>query len=127
MKFQGINIATARIKGLKEEPYYFKHLCFYVWDIMFEDPSSIFALNNLPYIKVGDTKEEAKIFCDKLKENFKEAHIYEGDKVAVIFEDDGHVLAIGSTGKDLWIDVTDKFVKKTFAELNIAIKSLKVY
>ena len=32
------------------------------------------------------------------KENFNEAHIYDGDKVAVIFGDDGRVLAIGNTG-----------------------------
>ena len=42
-------------------------------------------------------------------------------------EDDGRVWAIGNTGEDSWIDVTDKFTKKTFAELNIVIKSLKVY
>lgn len=93
---------------------------------MFEDTST-FSFRNLPFIKVGDTKEEGEIFCNQLKENFKEAHIYDGDKVAVIFGDDGCVLAIGSMGEDAWIDTTDKFVKKTFAELNIVIKSLKVY
>jgi len=56
-----------------------------------------------------------------------DVHIYEGDKVAVIFKDNGQILAIGNTGEDAWIDTTDKFVKKTFAELNIVITSLKVY
>ena len=46
--------------------------------------------------------------------------------MAVIFEDDGSVLAIGRIGQDVWIDTKDKFVKKTFAELNINIESLKV-
>lgn len=84
MKFQEVNIATARIKGLEKPPYYFEHHCYYVWDIMFEDTST-FSFRNLPFIKVGDTKEEGEIFCNQLKENFKEAHIYDGDKVAVIF------------------------------------------
>ena len=83
--------------------------------------------NNLPFIKVGNTEEEGKVFCNQLKENFNKAHIYDGDKVAVIFGDDGRVLAIGNTGEDSWIDATDKFAKKTFAELNIVITSLKVY
>ena len=47
--------------------------------------------------------------------------------VSVIFGDDGHILAIGNIGEDVWIDTTDKFIKKTFAELNIVITSLKVY
>ncbi len=126
MNFQEVNIATAQIKGLEKPPYYSDHHCYYVWDIMFEDTST-FSFRNLPFIKVGDTKEEGEIFCNQLKENFKEAHIYDGDKVAVIFGDDGCVLAIGSMGEDAWIDTTDKFVKKTFAELNIVITSLKVY
>ena len=126
MKFQKVNIATARIKGLKKPPYYFDHHCYYAWDIMFEDTSTLF-FYNLPFIKVGNTEEEGEVFCNQLKENFNEAHIYDGDKVAVIFGDDGRVLAIGNTGEDAWIDTTDKFVKKTFAELNIVITSLKVY
>ena len=121
MKFQKVNIATARIEGLTKPPYYFDHHCYYAWDIMFQDTST-FAFHNIPFIKVGDTEEEGEIFCNKLKENFNEAH-----KVAVIFGDDGRVVAIGNTGEDAWIDTTDKFVKKTFAELNIVITSLKVY
>lgn len=120
-----INVATAQIRGLTESPYYFEHNCFYAWKIMFSNPSTLFL--NLPVIKVGNTKEEGEIFCNQLKKNFNEAHIYEGNKVAVIFEDGGCILAIGNIGEDAWIDANDKFVKKTFAELNIDIKSLKVY
>jgi len=126
MKFQKVNIATARIKGLEELPYYFEHNCYYAWDIVFEDTST-FSFYNLAFIKVGNTKEEGEIFCNQFKDNFKEAHIYDGDKVAVIFGDDGRVLAIGNIGEDTWIDTNDKFIKKTFAELNIVITSLKVY
>ena len=126
MKFQKINIATARIKGLEDPPYYFESKCYYAWDIMFKDTSTLL-FANLPCIKVGNTIEESEIFCNELKENFKKAHIYDGDKVAVIFEKDGRVLAIGNLGEDAWIDTTDKYVKKTFAELNLVITSLKVY
>lgn len=126
MKFKKINIATARIKGLKKPPYYFNHLCYYAWDIMFEDTSTLL-LDNLTFIKVGNTTEEGEAFCNQLKASFKEAHIYDGDKVVVVFEDDGHVLAIGKIGEDAWIDTTDKFVRKTFSELHIVITSLKVY
>lgn len=95
MKFQRVKIATARIKGLKNPPCYFEPHFYYAWDIMFEDTSTLF-FNNLPFIKVGNTEEEGKVFCNQLKENFNKAHIYDGDKVAVIFEDDGRVLAIGN-------------------------------
>lgn len=57
MKFKKINIATARIKGLKKPPYYFNHLCYYAWDIMFEDTSTLL-FDNLTFIKVGNTTEE---------------------------------------------------------------------
>ena len=110
MKFQDVSIATARIKGLNMFPYYHEHFDFYAVDI-----------------KVGNNKEEVEHFCNILKSHFNEAHIHDGDKVAVIFGDDGVVLAIGKPGEDAWIDVTDLFVKKTFAELNIVITSLKVF
>ena len=126
MKFQKINIATAQIKGLRNPPYYFSHRGYYAWDIMFEAPSTLL-FKNLPFIKVGDTEEEGKIFCNQFKENFNKAHIYDGDKVSILFGDDGRVLAIGNSGEDVWIDTSDKFAKKTFADLNIVITSLKVY
>ena len=126
MKFQDVSIATARIKGLNMFPYYHEHFDFNAVDIYFEDTST-FRFYNLSGIKVGNNKEEVEHFCNILKSHFNEAHIHDGDKVAVIFGDDGVVLAIGKPGEDAWIDVTDLFVKKTFAELNIVITSLKVF
>ena len=126
MKFQKLNIATGRIRGLKDSPSYYEARCFYSWDITFHDTST-FLFDNI-FIKVGKEKEESEIFCNQLKENFKEAQIYDGDRVAVIFDEEGSVLAIGSTREeDVWIDTTDKCVKKTFAELDIIITSLTVY
>ena len=126
MKFQEVNIATARIEGLKKAPYYFDHRCYFVWDIMFSDISTI-EFYNLQCIKVGDTEEEGKLFCEQLKNNFEQANIHDGDKVAVLYGANGRVRAIGCIGQDSWIDAEDKFVKKTFEELDIIITSLKVH
>ena len=126
MKFQDVSITTARIKGLNILPYYHEGCGFYVADIYFEDTSTSWFFK-LSGIKLGNNKEEVEHFCNILKSHFNEAHIHDGDKVAVIFGDDGVVLAIGKPGEDAWIDVTDLFVKKTFAELNIVITSLKVF
>lgn len=93
---------------------------------MFYDTSTL-QFNNLPFIKVGDNEEEAETFCDQLKENFKQAKIHNGDKVAILFETNGFVRAIGNIGQDLWIDVDNNFLKKTFKDLGIIITSLKVY
>lgn len=126
MKCQEINIATARIEGLTEQPRYFDHRCYYVWSITFSKTSTL-KFNHLPLIRVGETEEEGKKICNQFKENFKEAHIHEGDMVAVLFGNDNSVIAIGKLGEDLWVDATDNFVNKTFGELNIVITSLKVH
>ena len=126
MKFEKVSIATTRIGGLTKSPYYFNHHGYFAWDIMFSDSSTL-GFHNIPRINVGDTEEEAVEFCNQLKENFEQAHIHDGDKVSIIFKANGLVRAIGCIGEDLWIDADDKFVKKTFEELNIVITSLKVY
>ena len=118
MKFVEIEIGTARINGLNKPPYYFEHRSYYVWDIMFSDTSTL-SFNHLTNIWVGDNKEEAEIFCNQIKEKFRQANICDGNKVAVIFGKDCKVRAIGCKGKDLWIDVNDGFTQKTFKELNI--------
>lgn len=121
-----VSIATARINGLNKSPYYFKEGEFYAVNITFTDSSTLL-FDNMPYINVGNTREEANTFWSKMKKNFSDAHIHNYDKVAVIFDKYFHVVAIGNTGEDVWIDVADRFSKKTFRELNITIRSLKVY
>ena len=126
MKFQKVNIATARIRGLTERPNFLSDRGYFSWNITF-DEKSILIFINLSFINMGYTETEAEFFCNQIKVRFKSAQIYEGDKVAVIFRDDGRVVAIGNMGEDVWIDTTNQFVKKTFAELNIVITSLAVY
>ena len=121
-----INVATARITGLAKPFYYFEHRDSYVFDIMFEDTSTLM-FKNLPFIEVGETEEEAISNYNKFLQNFENANIHEGDDVAVIFEDDGCVRAIARIGVNVWIDVDDKFKMKSFEELGIDITLLKVW
>lgn len=123
MKFQEIGVATARINGLTKDPYYFEHKCFWAWDIMFSDTSNLFDFDNIPFIKVGDTEEEAVSFCKGLKENFSKAHIKNRNKVTLLLGPDvfglgGRVHAISRDGR-VWIDVDDKFTVKLFKDLSL--------
>ena len=119
-------IATARINGLNKLPYYFKERGFYAVDIKFTDSSTLL-FDQVPFINIGNTREEAKTIWSLLKKNFSDAHIHNEDKVAVIFNMFYQVVAIGNIGNDVWIDVINGFSKKSFRELNITITSLKVY
>ena len=110
--------ATARIT-LSGTPYYSNDLCYFAWDIRFFDTSTVF-FNHLLFNKVGDTKEEAIKYCDEIKENFKQAGIEDGGEITVIHEG-GYVSAIGCAENNQWIDVNDRFVRKTFEELNLFI------
>ncbi len=127
MKNENLSIATAKISGLESSPYYFNSKCYWAWNIMFNKSSSLL-FNNLPFIYLTkDSEEEAIKCCNELKSQFASADIYDGDKVAIMFREDGSVRAIGRIGVNAWIDVEDNFTFKTFAELNIAITSLTVH
>ena len=118
-------IGTARINGLTMEPYYFNEKCFWAFDIMLPAITGVFG--NLPFICLSqDYYGEALENCNKIKKEFKDAGIHDNDKVAVLYNERGSVRAIGTIGQDCWIDVDDKFVRKTFKELNIEIDSLIV-
>ena len=60
MKAQDVNFATARIKGLTDQPYYFEQCCFYAWNIKIE---TTLKFNDILIINVGQTEEEGKISC----------------------------------------------------------------
>ena len=126
MKLPEKGIVTATIKGLKDNPYYFDAKCFWTWDIMLEKPSALF-VENLPFIYLHeDSEKEAIKFCKKLKANFKKTGIFEGCRVAII-TNGCHPKAIARIGSDSWIDVENKFVVKTFKELDLQFDNLKVY
>jgi len=137
-----LNVTTARIHGLNDEPYWFEHRLFYAWAITFSD-CLYHNLFNLDYIKVGDTEKKdekaAKAFCQILKENFKKANIEDESKVAILYTSDFKVLAIAHIEKDFsissindlknfcWIDVRQQFTAKSFEELCLFITNLSVY
>lgn len=127
MQFRRIVIATAEIKGLDKEPYYFNHHCYWAWSIMFENPSSLLAFRNLPVIYLACEEKEANEVCKQFKKAFEKANIREGDTVALICNTKGDILAIGRSYSDIWVDVyQDRFTVKTFKELKLNISSLKV-
>ena len=127
MKFRRIVIATAKIKGLEKDPYWFEHHCYWAWSLMFENPSSLLAFRNLPVIYLAYDEKEANEVCRQYKNALKKANIREGDEVALICNTKGDILAIGRTNSDSWVDVyQDKFKVKTFKELKLNISSLKV-
>jgi hypothetical protein len=128
MEFLKVGIATARIKGLKEKPHYDKVMCAYYCSILFEDVSCGHFFN-LANICVGTTEEEGKKYWKQVNENFDEVYIKDGDKIALIFdEDNSNVIAIHSNEwKDLWIDVGDDFIVKMFKDLNVVIEAVNPY
>lgn len=129
MKFQKVSIGTARISGIgiKDKPYLCQHYLHWAFDILFHDASTK-KIENITNIKVGNNKDEAKLFSNEIKNRIRdEIHIDNGSKVSLIFSETGRVRAIGAIGRDLWIDVDDKFAVKTFEDLNVVITSLKVY
>lgn len=126
MRFKEVGISTARIKGLKEEPYWFEHHCFWAWGINFEEASYLGFLN-LSTIYLDEEEEKAEDVCNKFKMAFKEAWIHDGDRVAVMHDRNGNIMAIGRIGADKWVDVKDKFVCRTFKDMNVVITSLKIH
>ena len=109
-----MKIATARIHGLESSPYWFGEHCHFAWDITFSEHSEFFAFINIVGINMGKTKEEAEEFCDGIKENFKQANIHENDEVTVVYGRDGLVIAIGKKEEKSWIEVNNKFSKRSF-------------
>lgn len=128
MKFRRIVIATAEIKGIDKDPYYFEHHCYWAWSLMFENPSNLLSFNNMPVIALSCDEDEAREICDTWKKAFEKANIHEGDKVVLICNTKGEILAIGATYSDIWVDVyQNKFTVKTFKELKLNVSSLRVW
>ena len=128
MKSYNIGIGIARIGGIEKEPYYFEEKNYYAWKIKFSKVSTAW-LNNLPFIYLGNTLEEANIKVEKHRSNFKLAEIYEDEMVSVMFDTNNQndVIAVASLGRNNWIDIRDDFKLKSFTELDIKIASLVIY
>ena len=74
------------------------------------------------------TQEENETFATNVKKNLESIGIHNNDTVAVLLYE-GDVIAIGSDGNDMWLDVRDEetYDVKSFAEFNILPNSIKVY
>lgn len=121
----GIATATLHFSNL----YWFRRHHHYAFDITFKNTSSLL-LKNLELINAGMDNDEAQDFLNALKKYFEQAGIVDGSDVIVLFSG-CQILAIGTRGKDLWIDVRKGVFIYTapvnFASLRMEIKSLEVY
>ena len=74
------------------------------------------------------TREENETFANNVKKNLESIGIHDNDTVAVLLYE-GDVIAIGSNGNDMWLDVRNEeaFDVKSFEEFNILPNSIKVY
>ena len=121
-----MNIGTARITGLTKPFYYVEHRRCYAWDIMFKDTSTLM-FNNIPYIKLDESEGQAKFKHAQILRNFENGNIHEGERVAVIFRDDGFVVAIGKLGQNVWIDCFDNFRLCPFGALHLKVNGLIIH
>ena len=122
MRFEKFCITTARIIGLNNNSILCVDNCVFLGSIYFLEAGS--KLKNYSCV-LGNYLKEAQSLWENVKDMFAKAHIHNGDKVNVIFREDHSVRAIGSIKQNLWIDVDDKFAKKSFEELNITVSSLE--
>lgn len=127
MEYNDIHLATARIH-FSEIDYFFHRAC-YVFDITFDETSTIL-FDHLAFIPAGADEDVAEEFLKAVKQYFATAGIYEGTEVAVLFAG-SKVLAISARGNDLWIDVHEGVFPhvppKYFGNLGITIASLTVH
>ncbi len=126
-QYQEINIATARI-SIQNMIFCEQTNKYFAWTICnFTYYSHHSYKTQIIKQVVGNNAEKCKFYCDKFKETFEQVHIHSGDKVAVMFNENGHIIAIGAIGKDSWIDMRSGLSKKSFKELNIIPASLSVF
>ena len=118
-----IGITFASIKGLEEKT----HLCkdgLWAMDLNFNE--LIFASTNTKAsVFMGKSCNEANYLYYILKCSLDQKSIKEGDKVAVIFDDDNNkLIAIGTSCDSDWIDMCGDFSIKPFNKLNIEENSV---
>lgn len=117
-------ITTARICGLNGNAHYYKEKGVYTWNVGFADAAT--SIQKYWILKAGNTEAEVKKYQKKITKKLAEFQIFNGNKVALLFDDTGTVLAIAPIGQDVWFSIKDeKMVKKSFDDYKIT--SLKVY
>lgn len=117
-----IGIATARI-DLGQKMNRFKRYEVWLWNLTFSDSSTTRFSNLL--VELPTDKRTAKKRKEEIKNNFKKIGIKSGSLVGILFNRKSHeIIAIGSSGKRLWVNVDNDFALE---ELNMDITSIKFF
>ncbi len=81
--------------------------------------------NGLDYIPIELAEQDNSEIILQRRNNFCR-FLEEDAEVAILFDDDGNVVAISKGfGSDIWFDAADNYTPKHFSELGINIISLK--
>lgn len=127
MENYNLCIATATIHF--SDVYWCERSTSYCFDIKFENASTLL-LDHLAFLHAGFDEDWATDFLNAVKQHFEMAGIFDGSSVSVLFSE-GHALAIGTRGNDLWLDVRkgvcNNIPPLCFASLRLNIKNLTVY
>ena len=122
-----VNLGIVRMK----RGYYFYFLyrnMFWGFDLKAEyHPRPDFKFNGADHVELEAVEYASEEDCLIRQENFKKADIKYNEQVAVLYQEDGSVIAIAKKGEDMWLDVRDNLTPKTFEELNVSITSLKAF
>lgn len=119
-------MTTARICGLKGSIYYHRRLSRYVWNVTFEGAATSIQKYWIMEAGKDDEEEEVKKYQEEITKKLGELEIFNGNKVAILFDSQGEVFAIASLGKDKWVSIKyGNFVIRSFGDFNVT--SLKVY
>lgn len=117
-----IGIAIAKI-DLGQKMNRFKRYEVWLWNLTFSDSSSTRFSNLL--VELPKNKKEAKKKKDEIKSNFRKIGIKSGSLVGILFNRKSHeIIAIGSSGKRLWVNVENDFALE---ELNLDVTSIKFF
>ena len=117
-----IGIATAKI-DLGQKMNRFKRYEVWLWNITFFDSSTTRFSNLL--VELPADKKAAKKRKEEIKSNFKEVGIKSGSLVGILFNCKSHeIIAIGSSGKRLWVNVDNDFALE---ELDLDVTSIKFF
>lgn len=127
MERKELHLATALIHFSEIE--YFQHRACYVFNITFDEASSLL-FDDLCFIPAGFDKDIAQDFLNDVKAYFTSAGIHEGSTVAVLFAG-SRILAISALGNEFWIDVHEGIFPdnppKLFGNLKIPMASFTVH
>ena len=101
----------------------FKRYVIWLWNLTFFDSSTIRFSNLL--VELPTNKKAAKKRKEEIKSNFKKIGIKSGSLVGILFNRKSHeIIAIGSSGKRLLVNVDNDFALE---ELDLDVTYIKFF